>query len=1461
MSIRNNNTNALISRFNIIDCEAIYVGGKRLKDLLAELAAEDALEQQEIDELRNLLTYLDTTALTVPWIINNTNINSVLRTDINNNSSSITTLNTKTQYLTSVQGSNTAPRTASTFNVTIGDREKRQLYLTTGANFISSINDSTNQATAGNYSDNQINIAAQNGMITSIAHLNRIESIDKIEITGFGGMGIQSSPNIIIGNKGAQIKIGSEDTPEVGSTNTIIQIGKRSITRNTETQLRGNIKIVDSRFDELTTSPALTWTNLIALIPTNGLPLWVASAILTSVIPNYVYSDLWAMKGTVTKDGDVETITTPKMKGYTVYDSTVDIDLLPKVQTFLAKGDISETTLLGNIRQQVFNGEILLRNNNIVATNINWALTDAMDKVNALKLSNNDVELIAGAGANNSQLRISNTTTGGKIRLRMGNDGLQANAHDALAIYNDQASSQVLIAGSNVPSGYDTSSKLLVDHQNLTHGIKVTKAAETLITRINHNNINAPSLTLQSNWTGTTTNTLYLNASNQLMYNGSTVGGGGTVGATGAGAIFILNNPSNTTNTVPSLTMTTTYTSTPSTFIRRDTFNHSTVYGMGQFKSTYIESNSNAILQGTYEANLYGFLSSNQASSLFCKLYHIAERALITDYIIDKSASYSVNNNTTYYQSMKTKAFIIPTNEATFQINNFVVNQLTVAAGMGGGEPLTLRASLRNAAGTILGTAVDINFGGGPVITQDYTFNFNQTINITNTTNILFQVDIIDSMFGMAQIRQLTSRGQNDINYKVQGIFKNCIYDGTNDKTTLTANQTQLYSILLPLPANSYDITEFTGYSKIQLEPFFIQTATGSTAGHYFLLYAGDGTLSHLHSSINLSGSTGGGGSSSVSTITDMTLTGIATEGLRKPYFHGRTWNSPVFNAGFVLQHFDIFGTPSGEIIVVATRNGGASAPLFFSGNSGTIWDGYLGVQRGWISVCGSITGDRIYALCNPVNLASFNQIWRVDNGDFGAITQVNAPAEFSSNNLELIQIRCSHEAKYLLITEAGRPNANLCRIFKSNDFGATWTTQNLSTLLGYTFGCAMSSDGKIQYVCVDGTSGGTRADTGSGGIYRSNDFGDTWTRISSPLGGQIKRIACDGTGRFVMLADIASARVSRDYGATFIDTGISLTRSCYVSNGGQFMLFGRSNGSIYLSRNYGLVFNTTNQSPSGGFPAGLSWDTAFLNEDASIMVAGNIASSRLAICQETETNVRGLVAGTGITLTESSGNFTINSTAGSNTWTNDIKVNNGATSVIQLNPTLTNPLDINNYVYEVLIETNLTGSSFHFCLSFNEVFTNIVFGGAENRHAHTGQYSRYLNSDTVVSAGDIFITSNASFYCEGAGDLQIWGFIRPHRSTLNAANGTGNQNLGVIFHGQAWYHSRDNFSSNTSALNRMSHWNFHKYVYATPLINRVSNPTGTFNNINYISLNSSGTAVIRNLRLRTRVHSPIDRN
>jgi len=87
-----NTNNGGITNIDVLSVGALYVGGKRFRDIIKSLISDDVLEQQEIDDIRNLLNYLNTTALNQPWIINNDNRNAVLKTAID-------LINTRLQYL------------------------------------------------------------------------------------------------------------------------------------------------------------------------------------------------------------------------------------------------------------------------------------------------------------------------------------------------------------------------------------------------------------------------------------------------------------------------------------------------------------------------------------------------------------------------------------------------------------------------------------------------------------------------------------------------------------------------------------------------------------------------------------------------------------------------------------------------------------------------------------------------------------------------------------------------------------------------------------------------------------------------------------------------------------------------------------------------------------------------------------------------------------------------------------------------------------------------------------------------------------------------------------------------------------------------------------------------------------------------------------------------------------------
>ena len=979
----------------------LYIRGIPFETYINQLVIEDQFEQAEITELKLLVQYLNTSGLSSEWIVdnnnknqdlktlitaletkltninttaltessvlNNDNRNSVLKTRIDGNDTSLTTLNGKTRYVTSVQGNNTVPKVASDFQVSIGDRDKRSIYMTTGANFISCINDSTNQATPGNYADNQITLESANGMITSTANMNRVEGTT-VEITGPLGMGVQSDTTIKIGQGGSQIKIGSEDTPQLfPESNTVVTIGKRSNTRNTETYLRGNMFLADARFEDLAKSQAFTWQNFLALISTSGMPAWVASAILTSLVPDYVYSDLWSMKGNITKDGDVETTTKAKMKGLTIFDPEVNIDILPKIQTWLAKGDISETTLLGSIRAQTFNGEILLRNNNILATNINWALTDAMDKVNALKISNNDIELIAGAGAVNSQLRISNTT-GGRIRFRSGtNTGLQANAHDALSIFGNQASTQVVIAGNDAPSGYDTTTKLLVDHQNLANGIKVTNHQNALVTRINHNNINTPSLTLQSNvagavrtiyldntdrlwydtnkihtgdlltsntggaisvkaltldttvaYTGTTTNTVYI-SNNELYFNGQKVATGTILSSGGGGLVFVMSigdpaiiTPPFTTQNYSAVSV---YTPRAAGSIKFQNYSSGVIYNLFNHQF-YFNTSANPILTGLYEYNAY----INYVGNIQTYIYNEAHFRATADYgyVIEKL--YTLPSGTGFlgpsYPNQSAK-----TNEIQVNFFQYVwkIQSVTFYSFNYNGN-LTLRCTLEDENEVVHYTFPTLSFNVGFTV-NNVTFDAGsiQTITapfLTPCTRLRFKVAMIS---GTGYFSQPSANNINNMEYRVNGnnyqaSFTTPLYLGVNQKTELTSNVGIKNYTDINIPIAPYEASHFR-QGLIDVRLFFTQP-TGTTTNHFAEFWFGDGFLSHIHTTLaNLTATP------SLSTVlTEGNSAGSSTINMNNNNITGINALIGTDGIQYVVKSI-VAANPSGGIVV--TNNGG----------------------------------------------------------------------------------------------------------------------------------------------------------------------------------------------------------------------------------------------------------------------------------------------------------------------------------------------------------------------------------------------------------------------------------------------------------------------------------------------------------------------------------------------------------
>ena len=167
-----NTNNGGVTNIDVLSVGALYINGRRFRDVVTELVGNITLNAEQIaiiqtflnrieisgltgnwvvddsnrnavlktliDALNTKTTYLDTTALSQSWIVNNDNRNATLKTRIDNNDTSLGLVNTKTQYITSAQGDNsTNPKTKSTFLVEVQDRHENKILLNTGGlNFL-----------------------------------------------------------------------------------------------------------------------------------------------------------------------------------------------------------------------------------------------------------------------------------------------------------------------------------------------------------------------------------------------------------------------------------------------------------------------------------------------------------------------------------------------------------------------------------------------------------------------------------------------------------------------------------------------------------------------------------------------------------------------------------------------------------------------------------------------------------------------------------------------------------------------------------------------------------------------------------------------------------------------------------------------------------------------------------------------------------------------------------------------------------------------------------------------------------------------------------------------------------------------------------------------------------------------------------------------------------------------------
>ena len=238
--------------------------------------------------------------------------------------------------------------------------------------------------------------------------------------------------------------------------------------------------------------------------------------------------------------------------------------------------------------------------------------------------------------------------------------------------------------------------------------------------------------------------------------------------------------------------------------------------------------------------------------------------------------------------------------------------------------------------------------------------------------------------------------------------------------------------------------------------------------------------------------------------------------------------------------------------LISTTGSTGASSGIYTSSNYGVTWTKSSSLYSQ--CVCMSTNGQIQYAI-NSSGTAQLNK-----SSDYGATWSVlsNSP-----NVPTWFYICCDNSGQNVYACTASSGS-----IYKSADAGATWSTTSAPTATNW-FSMCCDAYGQNVFAIVTNGSGA------SSGVYKSSNYGSTWTQINSTA--RVWNICCcDKTGSY-LYAGVYGGLVYKYYNSTW--TTLSPPSGNYIGlccdYTGQHVACALSSAaaSIYISSDYGSTF------------------------------------------------------------------------------------------------------------------------------------------------------------------------------------------------------------------------------------------------------------------------------------------------